>query len=369
MRKILAAVLAGPNRPMEVQEFHEPELEQGSALLKVTLSEVCGTDVHLQLGHLHNVPYPIIPGHVSVGMLDKIRGTLRDANENVLREGDSVTFLDVHRTCNVCWYCSVAKAGTRCPHRKVYGVTYGTRDGLAGGWAQALYLKPGTRCVRLDGVDPERFMAGGCSLPTALHAVELAQVSFGATVLVLGSGPVGLSAIICADLRGAHRVLCIGAPETRLQIASRVGAHGTLDFSKHTRAERIEWVYALTHGRGADITIEATGNPEAVVDSMRYTRDAGRVIVVGQYTNVGETSFNPHFDLNKKHLEVFGCWGCEFTHVHRAAQLLSEPSRSSRWSPIPLQRYGLTQTESALDEVAKGCAHKALIDPWCGDVG
>jgi L-iditol 2-dehydrogenase len=155
-------------------------------------------------------------------------------------------------------------------------------------------------------------MAGGCSLPTAVHAVERAEVSLGDTVLVLGSGPVGISIIICALLRGAHRVFCLGAPEARLQVASQVGAHKTKDFSTCTETERFEWVCDLTDGRGADVTIEATGNPNAVVDAMRYTRDAGRVVVVGQYTNAGDVSFNPHLDLNKKHLDVRGCWGPTF---------------------------------------------------------
>jgi threonine dehydrogenase-like Zn-dependent dehydrogenase len=364
MGKILAAVLTSPGCPVEVREFDEPHLEMDSALFDVALSEVCGTDVHLRQGHLSGVPYPIIPGHVSAGTISRIRGTLTDVEGRKIREGETVTFLDVHRTCGACWYCSVAKAGTRCPHRKVYGVTYGLADGLAGGWAQSIYLKPGTRCVSLAGADIERFMSGGCSLPTALHAVELAQVSFGATVLVLGSGPVGLSSIICAFLRGAHRVLCIGAPEVRLQIAARVGACATLDFTSCSRPDRVQWVHDLTGGRGADITIEATGNPEAVVDAMKYTRDAGRIVVVGQYTDAGEASFNPHLDLNKKHLDILGCWGCDFSHVYRGVQLMSDPVRSAHWSPVPLKRYSLGEANQALDDVACGCSHKALIDPW-----
>ncbi|NIP82785.1 MAG: alcohol dehydrogenase catalytic domain-containing protein, partial [Gemmatimonadetes bacterium] len=62
--------------------------------------------------------------------------------------GDRVTFLDVHATCNACWYCLVAKATTRCPHRRVYGITYGVEDGLAGGWAERIHLKPGTKIIR-----------------------------------------------------------------------------------------------------------------------------------------------------------------------------------------------------------------------------
>ncbi|HEX7117666.1 MAG TPA: alcohol dehydrogenase catalytic domain-containing protein, partial [Longimicrobiales bacterium] len=134
---IAAAVLPAPGAPVEVRALPEPELEPGSALLEVELSEVCGTDVHLRDGRLSGVPYPIVPGHVSVGRLAKVRGVLRDVEGNPLREGERVTFLDVHRTCNACWHCLVAKATTRCPERRVYGITYGVADGPSGGWAEA----------------------------------------------------------------------------------------------------------------------------------------------------------------------------------------------------------------------------------------
>jgi len=200
----LAAIIPAPHSPVEIREVSVPDLERDSALLDVELSEVCGTDVHVQAGRLAGVPYPLIPGHVSVGRLSRIRGEFFDVEGRAFREGDRVTFLDVHRTCNACWYCLVAKATTRCPRRKVYGITYGLDDGPSGGWAQQIYLKPGTRCIGLE-VEPERFMAGGCALPTALHAVERGEVALADTVLVLGSGPVGINAIILALMRGALR--------------------------------------------------------------------------------------------------------------------------------------------------------------------
>ncbi|MCI0432064.1 MAG: alcohol dehydrogenase catalytic domain-containing protein, partial [Gemmatimonadetes bacterium] len=195
MPTIAAAVMPRANAAIEVREYPEPQLKLDSILLAVELSEVCGTDVHLRAGRLAGVPYPLIPGHVSAGIVDKLRGTVRDVDGHAIREGDRITFLDVHRTCNACWYCLVAKATTRCPERRVYGITYGVDDVLAGGWAEKVYLKPGTRCVSLDGVDTSTFMAGGCSLPTALHGVERGDVALAGTVLLLGSGPVGLSAV------------------------------------------------------------------------------------------------------------------------------------------------------------------------------
>jgi threonine dehydrogenase-like Zn-dependent dehydrogenase len=364
----IVAVIPRPNAPVELREVPEPKLENNSALLDVELSEVCGTDVYLQQGRLQGVPYPLVPGHVSVGHLSKISGTLLDVEGRAFREGDRVTFLDVHGTCNACWYCLVAKATTRCPNRRVYGITYGLNDGLCGGWAEQVYLKPGTRCIRLEA-EPETFMAGGCALPTALHAVERAEIATGDVVLVLGSGPVGINAIILSLMRGALRVVCIGAPMNRLTAATEAGASAVLDFEEHDEAERLKWISERTNGRGADVTIEATGSPSAVVQAMRFTRDAGRVVIVGQYTDHGplsnEAAFNPHLDLNKKHLDVRGCWGSDFSHFYRSAQITSDPVRSAPWAMLKpmLSRYGLADANQALTDVADGQVLKALIDP------
>ena len=362
----LVAVIPAPRSAVELRELPVPDLEPDSALLDVELSEVCGTDVYLQQGRLAGVPYPLIPGHVSVGRLNKIRGELLDVEGRALREGDRVTFLDVHRTCGACWYCLVAKASTRCPRRKVYGITYGMDDGLCGGWAEQIYLKPGTRCIPLDA-EPETFMAGGCALPTALHAVERGEVALADTVLVLGSGPVGINAVILSLLRGALRVLCIGAPRNRLDAALQAGATAVLNIETADEQERLEWVLERTNGRGADVTIEATGAPVAVVQAMRFTREAGRVVIVGQYTDHGplpvEAGFNPHLDLNQKHLDVRGCWGSDFSHFYRGVQIISDPRRSASWAEMKLTRYDLTQANEALADVASGRVLKALIQP------
>src|SRR5215475_10559376 len=120
-----AAVMPAPGLPPEVRRYAIPELEPGAILLKTIASEVCGTDVHLWHGRLSGVPYPLIPGHVSVGVVAATGGPVLDVEERQIQTGDVVTFLDVHGTCNRCMYCTVWKASTRCPHRKVYGITMG----------------------------------------------------------------------------------------------------------------------------------------------------------------------------------------------------------------------------------------------------
>ena len=362
-RQVTAAVMPGADAEVELREFPVPDLETDSALLRVEFSEVCGTDVYLKQGLLEGVPYPIIPGHVSVGVLEQIRGTMCDVDGRPFEEGERVTFLDVHRTCHQCWYCLVAKASTRCPHRKVYGITYGVEDGLTGGWAEYVYLKPGVRCIRMGEVSSELFMAGGCSLPTALHAVDRAEIQLAETVLVLGSGPVGLSAIGFSVLSGASRVLCIGAPDGRLDVAGKMGATATLNFITHDDDARTEWVLSQTNGRGADVTIECTGAPAAVVQAMRYTRDAGRVVIVGQYTDHGEVAFNPHLDLNKKHIDIRGCWGSDYSHFHRSVEVLRGARATELWSAMTIERFPLSRTNEALAVVSEGRIVKALVVP------
>jgi len=361
-----AAVLPAPGLPPEIRTYAIPDLEPGAVLLRTLASEVCGTDVHLHHGRLAGVPYPLIPGHVSVGTVEAVKGAVVDVEGSPIRPGDVVTFLDVHGTCGNCWYCLVAKASTRCPHRRVYGITYGADDapGLSGGWSETIYLRPGTKIIRLeDGVSPDTWIGGGCGLPTAVHAIELAQIRLGDRVLVQGSGPVGLSCAALAMLSGAAWVGTIGAPENRLQAARRMGADWTIDVTSTTPAERKRAILDATGGRGPDIVIEASGNPKAVLEGCELVRDAGRYIIVGQYTDNGTIELNPHLHINKKHLEVRGCWGSDFSHVYRAMQVAAKFAGRAQWASLISHRYGLDDVGQALEDVASGRVVKAVVVP------
>ena len=328
-------------------------------------SEVCGTDVHLHRGHLAGVPFPIIPGHVSVGRVAETNGLLADVEGRPIAVGRLVTFYDVFGTCGSCWHCLVARAGTRCPHRRVYGITTSARDGLLGGWAERIEIKPGVRLVPLpDGLDADDFMGGGCGLPTGFHAVERAGIALGDTVVVQGSGPVGLNAAIFAQLAGALRVFVVGAPRARLDAALRLGAEEVLDITEVAREEdRAAWVRERTGGRGADVVIEASGNPAAVPEGLEMLRDAGRYVIVGQYTDAGDTALNPHRHLNRKHATVLGCWGYEFTHLHRALALLARHKGRFSWRSLITRSYTLAEAGQALEDMASLSVVKAVLRP------
>jgi threonine dehydrogenase-like Zn-dependent dehydrogenase len=358
-----AAVMPAPHAQIEVREFPAPDLADGEALLETTYSEVCGTDVHLHHGRLRGVPYPIIPGHVSVGRVASLRGRKTSVDGQVIREGDTVAFLDVHGTCHQCYQCLVAKQTTRCPHRRVYGVTYGVRDGLLGGWAEAIWMRQGVHLLPLpSGLAAETYIGGGCGLVTATHAVERADVRLGQTVAVLGVGPVGLSAVALSMLSGAEQVIAIGGPAGRLAFARRMGATATWGLDVPP-ADRAASVHAATGGHGVDVVIEASGSPDAVAQGLDLVRDGGRVVIAGHYTDTGPIAINPHTQVNRKHVEIRGCWGADYSHFYRGLRLAARFGDRVPWSEMVTTRYSLAQCGDALAAVEAQSSIKAVIQP------
>ncbi|MEZ4417108.1 MAG: zinc-binding dehydrogenase [Gemmatimonadota bacterium] len=359
---IKAAVMTGPGRPIEIQSIPDPDLEPGSILLETVASEVCGTDVHLHHGRLAGVPYPIIPGHVSVGRVLERRGVDRDALGQPLADGDVVTFLDVHETCHTCFFCRVAHQPNRCASRKVYGITYTVADGPLGGWAERIHLKPGVLTVKLpETLSADDVIGGGCGLFTGFAAVERSGMAMGETVVVQGIGPVGLSAVAFAQLRGAGRIIAIGDPEARRELALGMGADTVLSVSGSDPEERLQVVRDATQGRGADVVIEASGARAAVPEGFRLLRDGGCYTIAGHYTDVGAVEINAHTDINRKHARVLGQWGTDFSHIARSLPLVAR--HRIPFARVIGARYPIEQAGQALKDVEELRVTKALIVP------
>ncbi|WP_243147309.1 zinc-binding dehydrogenase [Scytonema sp. UIC 10036] len=171
---------------------------------------------------------------------------------------------------------------------------------------------PGVKVLTLpEEVLPKQFIAGGCALPTALHAIDRAQIQIGDVVVVQGCGPVGLSVAILALLSGAGKVIVIDKFESRLAVAKSFDVDETLAIKADEPQQHIERVLELTHGHGADITIEATGVPIAIKEGLNMTRNGGRYVIVGHDTNTGEILINPHLEINLKHIDIRGTWGID----------------------------------------------------------
>jgi L-iditol 2-dehydrogenase len=361
---ILAAVMPGPRQPIEVREFPRPDLPSGAALLRTLRSEVCGTDVHLWHGRLAGVPYPIIPGHVSSGVLESIRGPLEGLDGSTMVEGDRAVFFDVHRTCGTCRACTVHRTPTRCPARRVYGITDSAGEGLFGGWSQYIYLEPGVGIAKLpDAVSVDDYIGGGCGLLTAVHIRERAALRPGDSVLVQGVGAVGLCAIALCRLAGASTIFAVGDPASRLALATHMGADHVFGLASSSAEERLQAVRDRTHGEGVDVVIEAAGSARAIEEGVTLVRDGGRYVIAGHYTDVGPSTINAHQHINRKHLEIRGCWGSESRHFLEAIAIL-EAHGEVPWRDIGARTYPLASLNQALDDAGAMRITKALVDPW-----
>ncbi len=361
---IKAAVMVAPDQPIEVWSIDDPVLEPGGVLLETVASEVCGTDVHLSHGRLDGIPYPIVPGHVSVGRVLETRGNVTDFLGAPVDPGDLVTFYDVHEVCNSCWFCQVAKQPNRCPSRRVYGITYSAHDGPLGGWAERIYLKPGVHIFKFPHpLGPDEVIGGGCGLFTGFAAVERSGLAMGDVVLVQGTGPVGLAAAALAGLRGAGLVVSIGDPQARNDLARVLGADVVLSASSDSPGYREEIIRELTLGRGADVAIEATGNPDAVAEGLQLLRDGGTYVIAGHYTDVGTATVNPHIDINRKHAHILGQWGTDLGHVYRALRTLARHHERLPFARVIGGRYRLEEANQALADVEALRVTKAVIAP------
>ena len=362
---VLAAVMPAPRAPVEIREFTEPDLPPGGALLRTAFSEVCGTDVHLWHGRLAGVPYPIIPGHVTTGTLEKARGPLNDVTGAALREGDRLAFFDVHRTCGRCLACTAHRTPTRCPSRRVYGITDSADAGLYGGWSQKVYLEPGVIVAKLpDAVTFEAYIGGGCGLLTSVHIIERARISLGDTVVVQGAGAVGMSTAALARQAGAGLVIVVGAPADRLALSREMGADEVVNIDELPGDERVQRVLDLTGGTGADVVVEAAGSPRAFEEGLRMVRNGGAYVIAGHYTNTGDSTINAHEHINRKHLDIRGCWGSEVGHFLRALRALERYGHEVPWQRIGAATYGLGQLNEALEVAGALKIPKALVDPW-----
>jgi L-iditol 2-dehydrogenase len=128
----------------------------------------------------------------------------------------------------------------------------------------------------------------------------------------------------------------------------------------------VRWLLDRTGGRGADVVVEATGRPAALVEGLEMVRDAGRYVVVGQYTDAGDATLNPHHHINRRHVTLLGCWGYEYTHLHRALALMAKHNARFRWRQLITRDYGLAEAAQALDDMAELRVVKALIRPAWG---
>jgi threonine dehydrogenase-like Zn-dependent dehydrogenase len=366
MGVVRAAVLAKYQQPLEIRTYPAPaEPGPGEAVVRVQMAGICGTDVHLWLGQLP-IPIPVILGHETVGHIESLGPGLEiDWRGRPLAPGDRITWAS-SIVCGECFYCRVKRQPTRCLARKAYGISYCADDPphLRGGYAERIVLRRGSSIFRLpEGLPTEAVVGAGCGLTTALHGLERAQVRLGDVVVIQGAGPVGLAALAVARQDGAAKVIVVGGPQHRLDMARKFGAAAVISVEEvPDPLERRRMVLELTGSFGADVVVECVGHPSAVPEGMELCRDGGTYVVLGQYANAGEIAFNPH-TITRKQLQVVGSWGFEPRHVDMAIAFLERPEWTSRFASQVTHRFPLDQANEALETVRDWRAGKTVILP------
>jgi threonine dehydrogenase-like Zn-dependent dehydrogenase len=359
-----AVVLERFGEPLAVREFPVSPPGAGEMTVRVRYGGVCGTDLHLRQGHLP-IPTPLVLGHEGLGLVDEIGARAGvDALGRPLAPGDAVMWAS-SIACGHCVACRQYREPTLCEHRRTYGVNRPTTQepALSGAWADSIHLREGTTVIAVPhGVDHVGAMAFACAGPTMVHALyERRPVRVGEIVVVQGSGPVGLAAAALAQLAGAARVILVGGPGGRLELAAAAGigdAHVNLVEAAVPR-EALERVRQFTGGRGADLVIECTGVPSAVAQGLHLARRGGSYLVVGQYTDAGDTAVNPH-QIVYRQLDVVGSWAFTGAHLVEYVRLL--PQLAARFDlPTLTTTYPLEETAQALAEVAAGRVMKAIL--------
>ena len=314
-----AAVFVGAGMPLEVQEFPVLPIEEGGALVQMRMAAICGTDVHA--AHLESTPAPMIFGHENVGVLAELSPDVtHDVLGQPLRVGDRVVFRDA--PCGRCQRCAL---GDGCASTRSYGMIPSTEPPhLRGGFGQYLHLSATPWLLRApDDLSDERLLLSVIGNHTAMNGIDrIGGVNPAETVVVQGSGPIGMGALNQALISGAGRVIVVGAPESRLELARRLGAADTIDLADFPTPEsRVERVLELTGGRGPDMVIEASGGRTAYQEGLDMVRFGGRYLVIGQWTDYGPLPSNPAL-LTRKALRVQGVVSAAPRHIIRSVEAM-----------------------------------------------
>lgn len=272
MNTMKAVVFRGVN-DIRVEEVARPRPKAGEAVIRITATTICGTDVHIVKGE-----YPVRPGlilgHEPVGVIEE----LGEGLESEYRLGQRV-IVGAITPCGQCFYC------LNGVHSQCHGPLGGWRFGntIDGAWAEYL-LVPDARANLApvpDALSDEQVLMLPDIASTGISGAESGNVRIGDAVAVFAQGPIGLCATLGASLRGAGLIIAVDPLEHRRDMARRFGASIAMD---PTSVDVVAEIKRLTDGRGVDIAIEALGRQETFEAALRSVRPGGTMSSLGVYS-------------------------------------------------------------------------------------
>lgn len=359
-----AAVFTTKLTPLEVREYPLTEPAADTALVSLELSGICGTDLHIWEGAI-GFEGPMILGHEFLGRVRALGpGSSHDCLGRPVAEGDLVA-VNVIEPCGRCPLCTAGGAAS-CLHlgeSLTYTRSCEERPHFHGGFAQVTFAPTSYLHKLPAGLPAEVAAAFLCAGPTIVRGLKYAGLHPGEHVVVQGSGPVGLFAALYARQLGAASVTLIGSSShpRRLELAAGLGADRVLDIRETGEDERRSAVMAATDNLGADLVIEASGNPAAVPEGLALLRPRGRYLWAGQYSDRGATPLPTHV-VTFNALQIFG--SAQFTVEDRVDYfdfLAQHPEVWDHVRQVVTHRYTVDQANDALATVRRGEAIKAVF--------
>ena len=270
-----ANVFVAPNR-IEVREVPRPRAGAGEAVIRVTLTTICGTDIHIVRGE-YPVRSGLVIGHEAVGVIAEL-----GAGVTGYEIGDRV-IVGAITPCGQCHGC-LSGHQSQCGHGTGFEAVGGWRFGNTIDGAQAEYLRvpyAQANLAKIPGdLRDEQVVLLADIASTGFSGAESGGVKLGDSVVVFGQGPIGLCATIGARLMGAARVIGVDPDPHRRDIAKRMGADIVLDPSTMDVAAEVK----LITGGGADVAIEALGTQATFEAGLRSLRPGGTLSSLGVYS-------------------------------------------------------------------------------------
>lgn len=358
-----AAVLRQYGTPLKIENVPVPRtIEPGAILVKTDCCTICGTDVHLANGALARpVELPVIVGHEMTGTVVAFGpGADRDSVGQDLRAGDRITW--TRTNCGHCYMCTVAAKPTLCQNARAY--MYETMERapyLLGGFSEYVYVLPESGRVKVPESVPSPLASmASCAFRSVIHAVEeLGEIRHTDTVVVQGTGPLGLLATGVARMSGARRVISIGAPEARLDLARAFGADDVLSVETMSAEERQAFVMDATDGRGADVVMEFAGIPQAFTEGLHLARRGGSYLLVGQLGQ-GEVTIKPSTFVNRN-LRVLGSLAGGAKDYWAAMEFIRRHSADLPFERLISNHYRLGQVNDALAAMKRQTEVKPVV--------
>jgi L-iditol 2-dehydrogenase len=346
-----AAVLVANRGPMEIVDVRLPEkLEPGAVLVRMLAATVCATDVHLWEGSVGSkkaaARLPVILGHETVGEVIQLTGEPCDSLGNSLQEGDRIIW--THGYCGRCAECVVEQTPALCENRRGYmAMSPAEYPYLNGGFAEYGYVYPTSGRLKVPAILPDEVAAASsCALRTMVNAFDqLGRIEERHTVVIQGTGPLGLFSTAMAATMGPRRIIVIGGPADRLSLARQWSADHTIDVTVTSADERLSQILELTSGRGADIVIEVSGVPAAFTEGVAMLRQGGRYLIVGQIHNK-DIPFNPSA-LVMKQAKLIGSFSGAVNHYARALSFLETHADRFNWADMITSREPLNNINEA----------------------